>query len=169
MFYPLERKIITDWARLKSIVDYHKSQGKIIGLTNGCFDIIHPGHIYSLMEAKSYVDILIVAINSDESIRRIKGFPRPILDWEARATILASLFFVDYVTVFDEDTPVKLIEYLKPHYYFKGGDYDIEKIPEYEAISSIGGKAITLEYIEGYSTSGIIEKILKLYSSLDRT
>ncbi len=154
-----------NWERLKSLVEYHRSQGKVIGLTNGCFDILHVGHIHYLLEAKNYADILIVALNSDESVRRLKGPTRPILPWEARATILASLFFVDYVTIFDEDTPLDLIEYIKPDIYFKGGDYDIEEIPEYDLMMRLGGKAISLTYVQGYSTTSIIQRILELYSS----
>ncbi len=153
-----------DWQRLKSLVERYRSLGKIVGFTNGCFDILHLGHVTYLLEAKRYCDILIVALNSDESIKRLKGDFRPIMPLEHRLRLVSALFFVDYVTAFDEDTPVELISYLKPDIYFKGGDYRIEEIPEYKVMMELGGKAIGLGLIDGISTSIIIEHIVKRYS-----
>lgn len=132
-----------------------KAKGKKIVFTNGCFDILHRGHIEYLKEAKELGDVLIVGLNSDDSVRKIKGKDRPINKQEDRAELLASLEFVDYVVIFDEDIPYNLIKEIKPDVLVKGGDYKLEEIMGKE----FAKKTITLPFIEGYSTTSIIEKM----------
>jgi len=144
-------------AVLQKIVSSAQSQGKKIVFTNGCFDIIHAGHIKYLRQAKALGDMLVIGLNSDTSVSRIKP-KRPINPQEQRADVLSSLEMVDYVTLFDEDTPYELIKVLKPDILVKGGDWKKEDIVG----SDIAGKTFSLPYIEGVSTSEIIEKIKKL-------
>ncbi|SNR60774.1 bifunctional D-glycero-beta-D-manno-heptose-7-phosphate kinase/D-glycero-beta-D-manno-heptose 1-phosphate adenylyltransferase HldE [Desulfurobacterium atlanticum] len=132
-----------------------REKGKKIVFTNGCFDILHRGHIEYLKKAKELGDVLIVGLNSDDSVKRIKGKDRPINRQEDRAELLASLEFVDYVVIFDEDTPYNLIKEIKPHVLVKGGDYKLEEIVGRE----FAKKTITLPFIEGYSTTFLIEKM----------
>lgn len=143
---------------LKQAAELLRADGKKIVFTNGCFDIIHVGHIRYLKEAKSLGDALIVGLNSDRSVSVIKP-NRPINPQEQRAEVLASLEMVDYVTIFDEETPYDLINLLKPDVLVKGGDWKKEDIVG----SDIAGKTFSLPYIRGVSTSGIIEKIKKLH------
>jgi rfaE bifunctional protein nucleotidyltransferase chain/domain len=142
---------------LKQAAELLRADGKKIVFTNGCFDIIHVGHIRYLKEAKSLGDALIVGLNSDRSVSVIKP-DRPINPQEQRAEVLASLDMVDFVTLFDEETPYDLINLLKPDVLVKGGDWKKEDIVG----SDIAGKTFSLPYIQGVSTSGIIEKIKKL-------
>ncbi len=137
---------------------------KKIVFTNGCFDILHSGHIIYLYEAKKLGDILIIGLNSDNSIKRIKGEKRPIVPQEERAFLLSSLEMVDYVTIFDEDTPYKLIEIIKPHVLVKGGDWPIDNIVGRDIVESYGGKVLNIPFVEGKSTTNIIERILSVYS-----
>ncbi len=132
---------------------------KIIVFTNGCFDILHPGHIRYLYEAKRLGDILIVAVNSDDSIRRIKGEQRPIMDERARSEMLSVLPFVDFITIFDEDTPYNLIKEIRPHILVKGGDWEEDRIVGADIVRALGGRVVRIPYIEGYSTTSIIERI----------
>jgi rfaE bifunctional protein nucleotidyltransferase chain/domain len=136
-------------------------QNKIVVFTNGCFDVIHPGHIYILERAKALGDVLIVGLNSDASVKRLKGASRPIFNQNDRSEILDALKSVDYVTIFEEDTPLKLIEFFKPDVLVKGGDWPIEKIVGYDFVASYGGMVKSIPYIQGYSTTHIIEKIQK--------
>jgi len=140
-----------------------RKDNKIIVFTNGCFDIMHYGHIKYLLYAKSLGDVLVVGLNSDSSVKRIKGKKRPINDEKTRIYLLASFFFVDYIVLFDEDTPIRLIKNLKPHIHIKGGDYKKEELAEFNTLKEIGAKIHIYPYQEGYSTSKIIEKIKKLY------
>lgn len=140
--------------QLKQIV----FNGKVV-FTNGCFDLLHYGHIDYLSKAKDLGDFLIVGMNSGESISRLKGSSRPILDENSRIHIMASLFFVDYVIVFNEDTPINLIRELKPHILVKGGDWRNSNIVGKDIVESYGGKVCTIPYIEGYSTTLIESKI----------
>jgi len=144
---------------LKQIVDTLKKQGKKIVFTNGCFDLLHIGHVRYLQEARSLGDVLIVAINSDESVRKIKGKGRPIITANERAEIVAALECVDYVTIFSEILPNKLIEILKPDIHVKGGDYSINELPEAKIVKSYGGKVVIVTKIENRSTTKIIERI----------
>ena len=150
-------------AELHSIVGDLKKKGKRIVFTNGCFDLLHLGHIRYLEKAKSLGDILIVGINSDSSVQSLKGPERPILPEEERAEILSSLACVDYVTVFEELTPLELISYLQPHILVKGGDWTKETTVGREVVERSGGEVVILPFIEGSSTSGLIETILKRY------
>lgn len=150
---------------LKDVIDIHKNQGKIIVFTNGCFEILHPGHIKLLEEAKNYGDILVVGINSDESVKRIKGEKKLIFDEKSRLKIISALECVDYVTLFNENTPENLIEIIKPHIHVKGGDYKEEELPEAKIVKEYGGKIIILPILEDFSTTQIIQKILALYKN----
>ncbi len=132
---------------------------KIIVFTNGCFDILHPGHIRYLYEAKRLGDILVVGVNSDDSIRRIKGEHRPIMDERARSEMLSVLPFVDFITIFDEDTPYNLIKEIRPHILVKGGDWEEDRIVGADIVRALGGRVVRIPYIEGYSTTSIIERI----------
>ncbi|MBN1638961.1 MAG: D-glycero-beta-D-manno-heptose 1-phosphate adenylyltransferase [Ignavibacteriales bacterium] len=140
-----------------------KKQKKKIVFTNGCFDILHIGHIDYLNKAKSFGNILIVALNSDESIRKIKGLKRPILPQEERAFIISNLKSVDYVTFFDEDTPEKIIGEILPDVLVKGADWELDKIIGREIVEANGGVVKRINFIASQSTTKIIEKILDLY------
>ncbi|RLJ71051.1 FMN adenylyltransferase [Hydrogenivirga caldilitoris] len=136
---------------------------KRIVFTNGCFDIIHAGHVDYLEKAKSLGDILIVGMNSDSSIRRIKGDKRPVIPQEYRAKVLSALKPVDYVVVFEEDTPLELIKVVKPDVLVKGGDWNVENIVGREFVESYGGEVKTIPFEYDISTSRIIERIIELY------
>ena len=154
---------IKDINKIHEIVQRLRSKGKKIVFTNGCFDLIHPGHIRYLYKAKNLGDFLIVAINSDHSIERIKGKKRPIMDEKSRAEIVASLSCVDAVVTFNEDTPENLISILVPDVLVKGADWDEEEIVGADIVKDAGGKVVTIPYIQGYSTSSIIEKIVNRF------
>lgn len=126
--------------------------------TNGCFDILHKGHIHYLSEASELGDILVIGLNSDQSVKRIKGENRPYQDENSRALVLAALSFVDYVVIFNEDTPHDLIEKLRPEVLVKGGDYKAEEIVGYETVKSSGGEVVIIDFVEGYSSSSVIRK-----------
>lgn len=145
---------------MKNIVSKLKNEGKKTVFTNGCFDILHLGHVKYLEDAKNLGDILIVGVNSDESVKILKGKSRPIIPEKERAEILAALKCVDYVVIFNETNPENLIAQLKPAIHVKGGDYIIDQIPESKLVKSFGGKTVVLRYIEGKSTSDIIQRIL---------
>lgn len=143
----------------KSIVDSAKKLGKKIVFTNGCFDILHLGHISYLAEAKKQGDILIVGVNSDSSVKKLKGTERPINSEKDRAALLSALKSVDYTIIFEEDTPEDLIGYLKPSIHVKGGDYKKEDLPETKIVEGYGGEVVILNFIEGKSTTNIIKKM----------
>jgi len=136
---------------------------KRLVFTNGCFDIIHAGHVHYLNECKKLGDILIVGINSDNSVRRLKGKKRPILPLEFRAYVLSNLSAVDYVVPFEEDTPYNLIREIKPDILVKGGDWDIERIVGKDIVLSYGGKVLTIPFKFDISTTKIVEEIKKRY------
>lgn len=146
-------------AQLEKIIQRLKKQGRKIAFTNGCFDILHYGHVKYLEDAKAKADILAVGLNSDASIRRIKGASRPINRQAGRARILEALSAVDYITIFNEDTPLKLIQLLKPDILIKGRDWSVRKIVGADFIRASGGSVVTVPYLKGYSTTGLIEKI----------
>ena len=148
---------------LRRVVEDLKAKGKRIVFTNGCFDLLHIGHIRYLEEAKSLGDILVVGVNSDRSVRGLKGRNRPILPEEERAEILSGLESVSYITIFDESTPLELISSLQPHVLVKGGDWTKESTVGKEVVERSGGKVVILPFIEGSSTSNLIETILKRY------
>lgn len=140
-----------------------KIEGRKVVFTNGCFDILHRGHVELLEKAKSLGDFLIVALNSDSSMKKIKGEKRPILNENDRAYILASLKCVDAVCLFDEETPAEIIDKLKPDILVKGGDYKINEVVGRESVYNIGGEVVIIPLVEGKSTKEIIEKIIKSY------
>ena len=136
-----------------------EESGYSIGFTNGCFDIIHPGHISLLHCAKNECDKLVVGLNSDSSVAKLKGKDRPIQKENARATVLLALKDVDAVIIFNEETPIKLIKLIKPDVLIKGGDYKIDNIVGAEFIQQNGGRVVLSDYKNGHSTSDIIKKI----------
>jgi len=136
--------------------------GKRIGFTNGCFDILHAGHVRYLEEARGHCDILVVGLNSDSSVKSIKGDKRPVNGERARAEVLAGLFSVDFVTLFSEDTPEKLIRRLMPDIIFKGGDWKEDDVLGSDFVKARGGNVKIIDYVEGFSTTGIIEKMSRV-------
>lgn len=146
---------------LLQIENWGKESKKIV-FTNGCFDLIHPGHLSYLLEASNLGDKLIIGVNTDHSVRKIKGEERPINNEQSRLQLLASLFFVDAVVLFDEDTPADLIEAIKPHILVKGGDYKIDDIVGAKETIERGGTVKVLNFLPGYSSTKIIEKIKQL-------
>lgn len=133
--------------------------GKAVVFTNGCFDILHLGHIDYLEKARALGDALIIGLNTDQSVKRLKGADRPVNNEYARARMLAALDFVDAVCAFEEDTPLELIETLVPNILVKGGDYTIETIVGADTVMKHGGKVRTIDLVDGYSTTNLIEKI----------
>jgi len=146
---------------LQPLLEILRAAGKKIVFTNGCFDIIHTGHTRYLAIARSFGDILVVAVNSDSSVRTIKGDKRPINSQDERAETLAALESVDFVTIFGQPDPYKIISALQPDVLVKGGDWPIEKIIGRDVVEARGGKVVNVPYVEGASTTGIIEKIVK--------
>jgi D-beta-D-heptose 7-phosphate kinase/D-beta-D-heptose 1-phosphate adenosyltransferase len=152
----MKKNKIIDGAKLRGIISRHKSHGEKIVFTNGCFDIIHVGHVRYLTEAKNLGDILVIGLNSDSSVSRIKP-GRPLIPEKQRAEVLSALYMVDYITIFDEDTPYELIKEIKPHILVKGADWKKEDIVGRDIV----GKVHTIPFVEGISTSEIIKKIKK--------
>lgn len=138
-----------------------REQGRSLVFTNGCFDLLHLGHVRYLQDAKALGDLLIVGLNSDASARRIKGEGRPILPQEERSQILAALACVDGVVIFGEETAELLVSLLQPEVYVKGGDYGAENLPEARIVAQYGGRTVILPFLKGHSTTAIIERILK--------
>lgn len=147
---------------MKSFVDRVKGEGKRVVFTNGCFDILHQGHIRYLSEARSLGHYLIVGLNSDNSVRNIKGKHRPLLPQRARAELLAALCFVDGVVIFDEDNPLALIECLQPHVLVKGTDWSEHEIVGADIVKKAGGEVRRIPLVPGVSTSEIIRRIASL-------
>lgn len=154
-----QKKIITR----KQLPGLGEHRAEPLIWTNGCFDLIHSGHIRYLYDCKKLGGQLIVGVNSDDSVRRLKGPRRPLIPLQERMEHLASFFFVDYVVSFDEDTPLNSIKILRPDFLVKGGDYEIRDIVGYEEVISFGGKVMTIPLTEGRSTSALINKILERY------
>jgi rfaE bifunctional protein nucleotidyltransferase chain/domain len=152
---------------LQKIIDDLKAKGRRIVFTNGCFDLLHIGHIRYLEEAKALGDVLVIGVNSDHSVRNLKGLQRPILPEEERAEILSGLGCVDYITIFNEPDPYQLISLLQPHVLVKGGDWTKETTVGGELIEKLGGEVVILPFAKGSSTSNIIETILKHYEKRD--
>lgn len=155
------REKIKETDELEEILQGLKRRGKKIVFTNGCFDILHIGHIRCLEEAKRLGDILVVALNSDQSVRSIKGQSRPCTPEAERAEVLSALGCVDYVVIFDKPDPLELITCLKPHILVKGGDWTPETTVGREVVEHIGGKVVIIPQVEGVSTSEIIDRISK--------
>jgi len=158
---------IKTFSQIKEIVNSLKAQNKKIVFTNGCFDIIHAGHVDYLKKAKQLGDVLIVGLNSDSSVKSIKGEQRPINNQNDRAVVLSVFYFVDYVVIFDQSTPYELIKIIKPDILVKGSDWHNKTIVGSDIVSENGGKVILIEYLEGKSTTKIIEKILKIYGCIE--
>jgi rfaE bifunctional protein nucleotidyltransferase chain/domain len=154
----LKNKILSR-PEMDDILIQIREKGLSIVFTNGCFDVLHKGHIHYLAEASDMADILIIGLNTDASVKRLKGPNRPVLDQESRAIALSALVFVDYIVLFGEDTPLELLKIIKPNILVKGGDYQVESIIGYDFVTSYGGKVITMPLVKGYSTTSIIKKI----------
>lgn len=148
---------------LKEQLSRLRQAGKTIVFTNGCFDILHVGHVRYLGEAKKLGDILVLALNSDTSVRAIKGEKRPLVPEDERADIMAALESIDYVILFDDPTPQRLIEYLQPDILVKGGDWAEAAIAGADFVKASGGRVITIPLTEGRSTTNIVEKIRQVY------
>ncbi len=156
----LKNKIVSKEDALQKI-KAQKLNGKKIVFTNGCFDIIHPGHVDYLSQARDLGDFLILGLNTDNSVKRLNKAPnRPINNEQARASVLAALASIDLIVLFDEGTPYELISFLKPDVLVKGNDYEVEKIVGYDVVTANGGKVITIPFLEGFSTTNLIKKIL---------
>ena len=153
---------IFDLPTLLHIVQILRLQSKTISFTNGCFDILHRGHIASLSEAAKEADFLIVGLNSDLSTKKLKGDGRPVNDENARAILLASIVIVDAVVIFNEDTPLELIRAIKPDVIVKGGDYTIDQIVGAKEVIANGGRVVINPIVKGFSSTGLIEKISRL-------
>ena len=151
--------VLLSESQAKQIIERAKQDAKTVVMTNGCFDILHQGHVTYLKKARSMGSLLIVAINSDASVKKLKGASRPINSIDARATVLSALGSVDYVVSFDEETPIELYKNLLPDVLVKGGDYQVEEIIGYEEIIANGGRVTTIPFVEGYSTSSIVSRI----------
>ena len=160
---PLTRaqRKIQSWTALSRIVRQAKTRGRTVVFTNGCFDLLHAGHVTLLEQAKQLGDLLIVAINGDRSVRRLKGKDRPLVGQRDRARILAALESVDYVTVFHEPTPERLVARLRPHVLIKGADWGVRHIVGRDIVERDGGRVVRIPLLKGYSTSRLIERIRK--------
>ena len=156
----IRKKIINTDNLILKVSQWKKNKMKV-SFTNGCFDILHLGHLEILTKSKEFGDRLIVAVNSDESVRKLKGKARPINDFQTRSNILASFSFVDYVVEFSDDTPKKLIQIIKPDFLIKGGDYKKKDIVGNDIVSSYGGETIIIPLIDGLSSTNTINKLNK--------
>ena len=154
-----EEKVITDLETFRGQLSFYRRQGRRIVFTNGCFDIIHRGHITYLSQAKALGDLLIVGLNDDDSVRRLKGPSRPINNLDDRAQVLAAMSCIDHIVPFSEDTPARLLALIRPDILAKGGDYTPETLPEAPLVRRQGGEIRILPYLEDFSTTGIIERI----------
>jgi D-beta-D-heptose 7-phosphate kinase/D-beta-D-heptose 1-phosphate adenosyltransferase len=157
----IPNKIFTLPVLLRSVVRW-RFLGKTISFTNGCFDLLHEGHIASLSQAAAEADVLIVGLNSDASTKRLKGSERPINNENSRALLLASMIIVDAVVIFEEDTPLNLVTAIMPDVMVKGGDYSIEQIEGAKEVIANGGRVVINPIVEGFSSTRIVEQIKKL-------
>lgn len=155
----IEKKIAYTAEEASNTISMWRFKNDKIVFTNGCFDILHKGHIEYLAKAASLGTKLIIGLNTDNSVKRLKGASRPVNDEKARALLLASLVFVDEVILFDTDTPYDLINKIQPDVLVKGGDYKPEDIVGYDIVKAKGGEVVTLDFIEGYSTTSVIERM----------
>ena len=151
--------IVVHSRELKALLNSEQTQHKIVVFTNGCFDILHAGHVRYLAEAKKLGDVLIVGLNSDASVRKLKGAGRPVNSAADRAEVLAGLRAVDHVVVFEEDTAEELVRRLRPDIYVKGGDYSLDRLPESAIVASYGGQTVLVPMLEGRSTTQVIRKM----------
>ncbi len=155
------RKKIREINELRGIVTQAKKDGKRVVFTNGCFDVLHYGHIHLLSEARKLGDLLIVALNSDRSVQKIKGADRPVFSEIERTRLIAAIEMVDYVTLFDEPDPYSIIKELRPNVLVKGGDWARSEIVGAAVVEEDGGRVAVIPYLEGYSTTKIIERMCK--------
>ena len=158
----MENKII-EWTQLLSVREKAKEKNKKVVFTNGVFDLLHRGHVEYLQKARALGDILIIGLNSDISVHFIKGLKRPLVNQEDRVIVLSALSCVDYVVLFNEDTPAKLIEYIMPDILVKGADYTVEQIAGADAVLKNGGRVIPIGLTPGKSTTDLIKKIVDVY------
>lgn len=158
-YYTTGEKYITDNFHMSALIAAYRHQGKRIVFTNGCFDILHSGHIQYLNQAKALGDVLIVGINTDNGVTRLKGPDRPINPLEDRVNVMAGLSGVDHVIPFEDEVPLNLIRLIQPDVYVKGGDYQLDQLPEARLVEQLNGQVVILPYIENHSTTGIIERI----------
>ncbi|MFP4016412.1 MAG: D-glycero-beta-D-manno-heptose 1-phosphate adenylyltransferase [Halanaerobiales bacterium] len=149
---------------LQEIIDEKKKAGKKVVFTNGCFDILHVGHARYLAAARAKGDLLVLGLNSDGSVRKLKGAKRPLVPEEERAELLSYLEMIDYIVIFEETTAKNLISRLEPDIYVKGGDYKVDELPEAAVVQKYGGKIELIPVVEGASTTNIVEKILERYN-----
>ena len=157
-FLAAEEKIIAAGGDLEShLLDWRK-QALRVGFTNGCFDILHPGHVKVLTAARGACDRLVVGLNSDASTKRLKGKGRPVQDERARAEVLAALEAVDLVVIFEEDTPVKLVAQIKPSVLVKGGDYTRDQVVGHDIVEAYGGEVLLVEVLPGFSTTSLVDR-----------
>jgi D-beta-D-heptose 7-phosphate kinase/D-beta-D-heptose 1-phosphate adenosyltransferase len=156
-------KKIKTITQMKKILPGLKAQAKKVVFTNGCFDILHVGHVRYLKKAKSHGDILIIGVNTDRSVKMIKGENRPIVSEKERAEVLSALEFVDYVVFFNEPDPLRLIEALKPDVLVKGADWSKSRIVGREIVENLGGRVVRVPMVPGASSTGVIEKIIDIY------
>lgn len=151
--------VIEDWIALRSLLEKHADRNETTVSTNGVFDLLHVGHVRVLQAARRMGDVLIVGINSDISVRRLKGVTRPYVPQDERAEVLAALACVTYVTIFTEDTPVEMLRALRPNIHTKGGDYNVETIPETPVMAEWGGRVAALPFVPGKSSTRLAELI----------
>ncbi len=158
----IERKILTG-SQAAEMVSKWQQDGLNVVFSNGCFDLVHRGHIEYLSKAADLGDKFVIGLNTDQSVARIKGSKRPLVDEKSRAILLAALTFVDAVVFFDEDTPYELIKLIKPNYLVKGADYKPESIVGYDIVTANGGAVKTIDFVEGFSSTALIQKIKEAY------
>jgi glycerol-3-phosphate cytidylyltransferase len=151
--------MIVERKNIKKLSDKLKSEGKTIVFTNGCFDILHSGHVFYLQKAKQQGDILILGLNSDASVRRLKGEKRPVNSENDRAIVISELKSIDYVIIFEEDTPLEIISLIVPNKLVKGGDYKKEDVVGKDIVESNGGEVVIIPFVDGKSTTNIINRI----------
>jgi len=159
----IQHKIL-DQHSLELVLNEIRQKNKTIVFSNGCFDLVHKGHIEYLAKASVLADVMILGLNTDASVSKLKGIHRPLQDQSARTLLMASLQFVDYVILFDEETPLELITVVQPDVLVKGNDYKAEDVVGYDVVTKKGGTVQTIELTEGYSTTKIVEKIIKSLS-----
>ncbi len=155
----IQSKIVRQKENLNYTFNQWRFKKKKIVFTNGCFDILHRGHVEYLAKAAELGDKLIIGLNTDSSVRRLKGENRPVNNEEARAILLSSLIFTDKIILFEEDTPLQLINFIQPDVLVKGSDYQPEEIAGYDIVKTKGGEVITIELTKGFSTTSILKKI----------
>ncbi len=152
-------RVETDWDALRVLIEERRKRGERIVTTNGVFDLLHVGHVRYLRQARQLGDALVVGVNSDACTRRLKGDSRPLVPEAERMEVLAALSCVDYVTVFDEPTPNEWLAVVRPDIHAKGGDYDVEAMPETLLVRSWGGQVVALPFVPDHSTSRLIERM----------